>query len=345
MDEPYAKLRKSIMERRDLLPASKLVLACIEDRIGQNGKAWPSCGRICSDTGLSDRTARRVLIELVEKGLLQVKKKVGRSSVYQTYSSLFKDAPEEPEPRSICQDTPVNLTGHPGQSDLGPSSIRDSCKDGKHCNHNGLRQKNSVKLVGRDCNTNVSHQVLKGSSPSFPPHTPPYYPHLPKRALGVRKDMDKQKKLSEKNGLDTNSPSSEDRTNELFPGAFTKPGPPDITNRAKRITKKQIEGIYQAYPKHIGKRAALKAIKTALDRIGKRKPPPDDPVAWLLERVQVFAASPKGSDGKFTPYPATWFNQDRFDDDPKEWLASKAKPARQTPKILDWARKAQQKES
>ncbi len=82
------------------------------------------------------------------------------------------------------------------------------------------------------------------------------------------------------------------------------------------------EVIYQAYPRKVGKRAAIPAIGRAITRIGndtesqleKHKSP-----AWLLAKVKKYAASPAGQAGKFTPHPATWFNEGRYDDDEKEW--------------------------
>lgn len=78
--------------------------------------------------------------------------------------------------------------------------------------------------------------------------------------------------------------------------------------------------IYDAYPRKIGRQAALKAIEKAL----KVKPYEE-----LLERTQAYAAAVRswstdfrysGSSGKDTcPYPASWFNAGRYDDDPAEW--------------------------
>ena len=79
-----------------------------------------------------------------------------------------------------------------------------------------------------------------------------------------------------------------------------------------------IEGVYQAYPRKIGKSDALKAIAKVLAVLAKR-PNSSDPAAWLLERVQTYAASPAGRQGKYTPYPTTWFSSGRYDDDPAEW--------------------------
>lgn len=92
------------------------------------------------------------------------------------------------------------------------------------------------------------------------------------------------------------------------------------TNNARRASTrtKTSELIYQAYPRHVGKAKALLAIGKALALIEARNGVPDA-AAWLLERVQAFAKSPSGHAGQFTPHPATWFNQARYDDDPAEW--------------------------
>jgi hypothetical protein len=92
----------------------------------------------------------------------------------------------------------------------------------------------------------------------------------------------------------------------------------------------QIEAIYQAYPRHIGKRAAIKAIEKAIARIVKGNGTQDhvSPVharrfLWMM--ATDYASSPAGQAPcdipcDYRPHPSTWFNQDRFLDDPAEWL-------------------------
>lgn len=73
------------------------------------------------------------------------------------------------------------------------------------------------------------------------------------------------------------------------------------------------EDIYKAYPRKVGKQAALKAIAKA----AKARP-----IADLLAITQTYAAAVAqwpAADKQFIPHPATWFNQARFDDDQKEW--------------------------
>jgi len=84
-----------------------------------------------------------------------------------------------------------------------------------------------------------------------------------------------------------------------------------------RITDKMVREIYAAYPRHVGRAAAFRAIERALMRLRDRGIP--NPHQWLLQRVERFARTPKGQSGQYCPYPATWFNQGRYDDDPTEW--------------------------
>jgi hypothetical protein len=83
-------------------------------------------------------------------------------------------------------------------------------------------------------------------------------------------------------------------------------------------TKKSDSGceqlIYDAYPKHVGKPAALRAIKTALKKFKK-----EDHALSLLEVTRLYAKSLDGADPQFIPNPATWFNQERYNDNPVTW--------------------------
>lgn len=89
------------------------------------------------------------------------------------------------------------------------------------------------------------------------------------------------------------------------------------TNSGKKTAlTAQAKAIYSAYPRHVGPARACTAIEKALVRLA---PVHAEPYTWLLGRVQKFATSPAGQQGKYTPYPATWFNQERYDDDDDEW--------------------------
>ena len=68
--------------------------------------------------------------------------------------------------------------------------------------------------------------------------------------------------------------------------------------------------IYDVYPLKVGKPAAIRAIEKQLREFSGE---------FLLERTRAYAAAP-GRDPEFTPHPATWFNQERFNDDPSTWV-------------------------
>jgi hypothetical protein len=68
--------------------------------------------------------------------------------------------------------------------------------------------------------------------------------------------------------------------------------------------------IYDAYPKRVGKPKALISIQKAVEQFG---------FEFVMEKTAAYALSRKGEEAQFTPLPATWFNQQRFNDDPSTW--------------------------
>jgi Helix-turn-helix domain len=86
------------------------------------------------------------------------------------------------------------------------------------------------------------------------------------------------------------------------------PEPKKPINRT--IIEAQIVNIYDAYPKKAARPAAFKAIKRALESVDAEK---------LLETTKLYAKTVNGCDPQFIPYPATWFNQERYNDNPIVW--------------------------
>jgi hypothetical protein len=74
--------------------------------------------------------------------------------------------------------------------------------------------------------------------------------------------------------------------------------------------KAQAEEIYKLYPRKLARPAALKAIMTALKKVS---------FVDLKAKVAALAVAWDNHDKEFLPYPATWFNQERFNDDPSTW--------------------------
>jgi hypothetical protein len=83
--------------------------------------------------------------------------------------------------------------------------------------------------------------------------------------------------------------------------------------------EREAEEIYSVYPRKVGKTDALKAIRKAITRELKAHPRAAE---YLKSRTLQFAKSDAGNRGEFTPHPATWFNQERYNDDDREWQRS-----------------------
>lgn len=77
---------------------------------------------------------------------------------------------------------------------------------------------------------------------------------------------------------------------------------------------------FQCYPRKVAKSKARDAYASAVKQISSRHESTQQATKWLLEVTQRFADSIKGNVGEFTPYPATWLNQARYDDDQADWL-------------------------
>lgn len=99
--------------------------------------------------------------------------------------------------------------------------------------------------------------------------------------------------------------------------------------RRKAAVAEGAELIYAAYPKKVGRDEALTAITKQLK---------NHPLEYLLDKTSQFARAVESwpssyryfqDGGDRCPHPSTWFNQGRFQDDPKEWrrAGSRSGPA------------------
>lgn len=83
------------------------------------------------------------------------------------------------------------------------------------------------------------------------------------------------------------------------------------------------EDVYNAYPRKVGKQAAIRAIDGAIKRLNSNGRGILFPAKLtLMERTTAYAAAVAkwpADDKQFIPHPATWFNRGSYDDDPKEW--------------------------
>ena len=70
------------------------------------------------------------------------------------------------------------------------------------------------------------------------------------------------------------------------------------------------ESIYSEYPRKVAKKEGIKAIRKAMKT---------NKVAFLKRKTMEYATATKGHNKQFIPHPATWFNDERFNDEPQEW--------------------------
>lgn len=75
------------------------------------------------------------------------------------------------------------------------------------------------------------------------------------------------------------------------------------------------EAIYALYPKKVGHGAAIKAILKALKTSGLTELEMQGRVRSYAEAVKLWPEQDK----TYIPMPSTWFNQQRYMDDPAEW--------------------------
>jgi len=81
----FATLPLEILRDRRIGAAAKLVWMALNDRVGQNGQAWPSSTQLGKDVGLSARTVKRAVLELLKRDpplLEKVPRGPGRSNAY-----------------------------------------------------------------------------------------------------------------------------------------------------------------------------------------------------------------------------------------------------------------------
>ena len=83
---------------------------------------------------------------------------------------------------------------------------------------------------------------------------------------------------------------------------------------SKKESQQQLaESIYEKYPKKVAKPSAIKAILKALKKRDHE---------FLIEKTKAYASAIGWRGQQFIPHPATWFNQEGFNDDPETWEPS-----------------------
>ena len=89
-----------------------------------------------------------------------------------------------------------------------------------------------------------------------------------------------------------------------------------VQGETKPDLEAQAAEVYAAYPLKVGKPVAIKAIVRAIQRHGFEK---------VKAATEAYAAARSG-DKSYLPNPSTWFNQERYNDDPATWRRDNIAP-------------------
>ncbi|NBW15521.1 MAG: hypothetical protein EBR82_46800 [Caulobacteraceae bacterium] len=136
-----------------------------------------------------------------------------------------------------------------------------------------------------------------------------------KRAENTRRQSDRRADVApmsrtERDTRATKARADKEKDKEEEKDAKTPPNPLGGSDRDGPTG--WAERIYAAYPRKVGKPAALRHINAAI-RSGDVTP------ERLLELTETYAEARRGADPQFTPHASTWFSQRRWGDDPETW--------------------------
>ena len=77
--------------------------------------------------------------------------------------------------------------------------------------------------------------------------------------------------------------------------------------------EEKVDAIYEAYPRKVAARAGKKAILACLRRHANH-----DDILEATKKFKLFVGK-RRIDKAYIPFPATYFNQDRWEDAPEEY--------------------------
>ncbi len=86
-----------------------------------------------------------------------------------------------------------------------------------------------------------------------------------------------------------------------------------------KVSSPNFSEWYKIYPRKVGRPKAEAAYLKSIQILTKRHQSQQEAAQWLNEVTSKFADSPSGQAGQYTPHPATWLNQGRYDDDQRDW--------------------------
>lgn len=110
------KVMSGVFDSTDLAPTEKLIMLSLADHANDEGRCYPSIGRLCLRTGLKERAIQTNLKRLAEKGYLKIVPNAGQGGANLYFVSAKAGTFGGEDPRTKC--TPHEM--HPAYDDIDP---------------------------------------------------------------------------------------------------------------------------------------------------------------------------------------------------------------------------------
>lgn len=166
-----------------------------------------------------------------------------------------------------------------------------------------------AKLIGKGCSTNLARVVQGGFLQDPSNKDRMIHPRLEqerakqmawksKCSIGGKHSQQQQKVTKTRVvQVDTNKGSS-----TLLLQSSSSSSDIDIVSQASEI--------YALYPRKVGRPKAIQSIVKSIKAFGFED---------IKAKTALYAKTINGKEQQFIPHPTTWFNQQRFNDDPATW--------------------------
>lgn len=99
------KIMSAVFESETLGPTERLIMLALADHADDAGRCYPSISRLCSRTGLAQRTVQTNIRKLQDQGYIRIIPSAGQggANLYFVTATPAADAPpQETRPRSRC---------------------------------------------------------------------------------------------------------------------------------------------------------------------------------------------------------------------------------------------------
>ena len=253
-----------------------------------------SCNFLSKELNITSRTALNTLTSLINKGFIRKQaSKGGNVSIYSINENFLKDIFFNYENFSQLTDNkPLqNVTVEQWKNSTVNSEKNSQLTDNKDVvNYENFSQKLCKNFTVNYENFSHNKNIYKNNNKNI-------YAHLENEQVYNHED-DKQK--------ESDNHSSNTIKQETKNKAIKKQN-----KELNELQEKQFDKFWQAYPKKVSKKQAQKSwkkINPSLELFEK--------ILKALEMVKQ-TEQWKKDNGKFIPYPATWLNQERWNDEIK----------------------------